>query len=106
VGVHWTRGNSSTGTLGRRRRERLRGWYMSAIRGQIHQYLGNTFIVVLIHITFRRNGRSGRRVVDGTDARTQGFRTLTSRRVGVDPERGLTIRRWSVHVHVILILPL
>jgi len=67
---------------------------MSAIRGQVHQYLGDTLIIVLIHITLRRNGGSSGRLVDRTDsgaARTDGFRTLTPWRVGVDPKSRLTI---------------
>jgi hypothetical protein len=109
VGVHRTRGSSPTGTLDRRRGKRLRRRYMSAMRCQVHQYLGDTLIVVLIHVTLWRNGNSGRRLVHGTDsgtARTDGLRTLAPCSVGVNSERRLAIVWRSVDVHTILLLAL
>ena len=108
MGIHRARRCSTTGALDWRKRKGLGSRYVGAIRGQVHQYLRDTLIVVLVHITFRRNGSSSGRLVDRTDngtTGTNGFRTLTPWRVGVDPERGLTIVWWSVDVHGFLFLP-
>ena len=109
MGVHRTRRSSAAGALDRRRRKRLGSRYVSAVRCQIHQHLRDALIIVLVYVTFWQNGRSSGRLVNGTDNRTagaDGFRTLASCSIGVNPERRLRIGWWSINVHAVLLFPL